>query len=166
MQTIDLVLVRHGEAGSAPVDEYRSLTEAGRAHVRQVGALLAAGPEAIDLVICSPLVRAVQTAELVTSPLAYDGEISARAEIAFPARLEQVLEVVDEAPAWVRGVMVIGHEPTMGLLARQLLGPAGATVGFRTGTALSLRWRRGEGHATARCLLSGRPPERVPLGAP
>lgn len=161
---LNLVLVRHGEAGEASADEYRALTEAGRRQVRAVGALFAAQPEPVDVVITSPLVRAVQTAETLAGALGLDGPITARPEIAFPARIEQVLAVADEVPGPTRGVMLVGHEPTMGVLARALTGEAGAALAFRTGTLVLLRWTRGEPRARPVFQISGRPPALERLG--
>jgi len=160
---VNLVLVRHGEAGDAPVDDHRALTATGRRHVRRVGQVLVAQPEPIDVILTSPLVRAVQTAEVIAGALGLDEQIHARPEIAFPARLEQILAVVDEVPGSVRGVLVVGHEPTMGVLTRHLFGATGPSVSFRTGTAVSMSWTRGRAEATPRYAVMGNPPERLDL---
>ncbi len=154
--------MRHGQAGQAASDELRSLTEHGRQYVQAAGALLLHQPEPIDLIITSPLVRAVQTADLMSSALGLHAEICARPEIAFPASLAQILDVVDETPAPVRGLLVVGHEPTMGVLAEHLVGRRG--VSFRTGTLLVMKWRRSTRQAIGSYTISGQPPARVDLG--
>lgn len=63
-----ILLVRHGEAvpyDTTPVDERRWLTEAGRAGVRDVALALAQRGVRLTHVYTSPLVRAVQTAEIL-----------------------------------------------------------------------------------------------------
>lgn len=154
--------MRHGEAGQAASDELRCLTEHGRQYVQRAGAVLLSQPEAIDVIITSPLVRAVQTADLVSSAMGLDAEICARPEIASPSRLDQILDVIDEAPAPVRGVMVVGHEPTMGVLTEHLLGRTG--VRFRTGTILVMKWKRSTRQAVGCYVVSGHPPARIELG--
>ena len=153
-----LVLVRHGEAEGAGFggDEQRALTEDGRRYVRAVGRLWAARAEAVDVLITSPLVRAVQTAEILATALGLDA-VTARPEVAFPATLEQLWAVIDEAPTHARGVMVVGHEPTLGVLASWLT-PAAATLPFRTGTALTLTIDRRTRAARVVHVISGRPP--------
>ena len=165
MPPLALFLARHGEAESAGFapDAQRALTDSGRRHVRAVGRLLAEDPEAIDLVITSPLVRAVQTAEILAGELHFDGPIRAEHDIANPASLEALTALATEVPPHVRGVLVVGHEPTMGIWAQALLGPRGTQVSFRTGTVLGVHWHRGAGHATGRAVIMGRPPERIPL---
>lgn len=155
--------MRHGEAGAAASDELRGLTEAGRMYVRRAGALLADQPEAIDRVITSPLVRAVQTAEVLAGTLGLDAEITAHPEIAFPARVEQLLDVAAQVPVPARGIAIVGHEPTMGMLLERLLGPVARQVPFRTGTLWVLRWRRGQTRAEPVYAISGHPPARVAL---
>jgi phosphohistidine phosphatase len=161
-----LVLVRHGEAEGAGFggDEHRALTEEGRRYVRAVGGLLVGLPEAIDVVITSPLVRAVQTAEILTGALGLD-EVTARPEVAFPAHLEQLWAVVDEAPAHARGIMVVGHEPTMGVFASWLTEAAGRHP-FRTGTALVLEVTRRPRAARLTHVITGRPATLHDLGGP
>lgn len=63
-----ILLVRHGEAvpyDTTPVDERRWLTPGGRAGVRDVAQSLAARGVRLSHVYTSPLVRAVQTAEIL-----------------------------------------------------------------------------------------------------
>lgn len=165
MTSLALFLARHGEAepgGFAP-DAQRALTEEGRRHVRAVGQLLADDPAAVDLVITSPLVRAVQTAELLAGALHLDGPIRADMDIAQPASIEALTALATEVPAHVRGVLVVGHEPTMGIWAEALLGANGPKVSFRTGTVLGLDWDRAARRATGRAVLAGRPPARIAL---
>ncbi|MCB9647234.1 MAG: histidine phosphatase family protein [Deltaproteobacteria bacterium] len=160
-----LVLVRHGEAEGAGFggDEHRALTEEGRRYVRTVGGLLAGAMEPVDALITSPLVRAVQTAEILAGALGLD-EVVARPEVAFPARLEQLWQVVDEVPAHVRGLMMVGHEPTLGVFA-SWLAEAAATIPFRTGTALTLAVDRRTRAAQVLHVITGRPATLTRAGA-
>ena len=79
-------LMRHGESvapSSEVPDESRWLNAEGRDHVRHVAAHLAEMGVVIDAVVSSPLVRAVQTAELVASIKAagpFDVSVSAYPE--------------------------------------------------------------------------------------
>ena len=71
-----ITLIRHGEAGDdAPRDEERSLTKNGRSEVRRVGAALERGGVHFGAVVTSPLVRAVQTAEITAAAVGYRGRV-------------------------------------------------------------------------------------------
>ena len=63
-----VTLIRHAEAGDdAPRDESRALTVRGRADARRLGRALARRGVRFTLIVTSPLVRAVQTAEIVAA---------------------------------------------------------------------------------------------------
>ena len=64
-----LLIMRHGEAGWHAQDERRELTDAGRQQVARVAAQLAEGDFRPELIWCSPLVRARQTAAIVAERL-------------------------------------------------------------------------------------------------
>ncbi len=65
-----LFLLRHGEAHHGSPDELRELTSVGRTEVRSNLLKAADRLPPLDLVFHSGLVRAIQTAEIVTSELA------------------------------------------------------------------------------------------------
>lgn len=123
-----LCLVRHAiaaERGAAyPDDDLRPLTPEGRLAMERAAAGLAVLVHPAAL-LSSPLVRAVQTAEIVgrawgleiqqTHFLASDG---------YDALLERV------AAAGVRIVALVGHEPWLGELASYLLTSDPNAVAF------------------------------------
>ena len=84
-----ITLIRHGEAGEdAPRDEERSLTKGGRAEVRRVGQALERAGVHFGAVVTSPLVRAVQTAEITAAAVGYRGRVVVSDKLipdAFPA---------------------------------------------------------------------------------
>lgn len=119
----ELLLVRHGIAQErAPdrEDAARALTPQGRRRSEQVLERLVAIGLRCDLLICSPLLRARQTAELaVAAGLAERLEISAA--LAPDGRSEALLR-----GQWKR-LGLVGHEPDLSALAARLLGaPAGS----------------------------------------
>jgi phosphohistidine phosphatase len=59
---VRLVIVRHTEAASGDPDELRPLTGEGRVHARRVGDELRGRGLVPDAVLCSPLLRARETA--------------------------------------------------------------------------------------------------------
>src|SRR5436190_6893002 len=74
-----IYLVRHGDAvpeDEAGSDRDRWLSPRGREAARILGRLLREQRVEPDAIVCSPLPRAVQTAELIAQGLDYIGHIS------------------------------------------------------------------------------------------
>jgi phosphohistidine phosphatase len=114
---MDLVLVRHAIAEeretfalTGKLDHRRPLTARGRKRMQQAAAGLRRLIPAVDLLATSPLVRAVQTAEIISD--AYGGiEVVEVAELAPEGAPESLLR-------WLQGqdgdatIVVVGHEPS------------------------------------------------------
>ncbi len=128
-----VLIVRHGEAVDtyqAESDAQRWLTDAGRQRVRRVADLLAAEEVRFDRVFMSPLVRAVQTAEILASPTSFEGPLTVWPALAggtTAAALSCLEQVGDDAT-----VALVGHEPLARVMSAHLTGIADYP-GFRTG---------------------------------
>ncbi|HEX7069657.1 MAG TPA: phosphohistidine phosphatase SixA [Rhodothermales bacterium] len=124
-------LVRHGIAEDPRIDRPdfdRALTDAGVERIRgQASALRRAGMK-LDRLLTSPLVRARQTAELLGETLG----VSLEEEMLLAAgcSLDDVQEVLGRIPD-ARHVMIVGHQPDLGEVVRQLTG---GIVKMRKGT--------------------------------
>ncbi|HXX67088.1 MAG TPA: phosphohistidine phosphatase SixA [Polyangiaceae bacterium] len=120
-----LYVMRHGPAEDhAPGgrDEDRALTPAGRERVVAVAEKLFEIGEAPRSIITSPLVRAVQTAEIVAIATLskHGGGVEVRREMA-PGG--DVLSLARKLTAAGRKrVMLVGHEPDLSTALRGLLG--------------------------------------------
>ncbi|MED5372355.1 MAG: histidine phosphatase family protein [Myxococcota bacterium] len=116
-----LTLMRHGLAERySQSDAGRPLTDPGRAIVRDVVRGLHNGGWLPGAVVCSPLLRSRQTAELVIEqypglPLEVLGEV-VQAE---PILLEELgwRDLIDP--------LIIGHEPGLSRMAARLIGAEG-----------------------------------------
>jgi phosphohistidine phosphatase len=152
-------LVRHEEAepGYDIPDAHRALTGKGRSRMRETGALVQKHAE-IDLIYTSPLVRTVQTAEILLAALGIDEPMYAREVIARPPTLRSIIDLVDGVAANVRGVALVGHEPTMSELAAEMLGIDVFPRPFKKGAVLALEWDRGSHRAKFRWLILGKGP--------
>lgn len=120
-----IYLVRHAHAVAAHegfADPHRHLSAHGRQVCRGVGRLLRQTGVRFDVVLTSPLVRAVQTAELVAKAVDYVGVIEARAALVPGA---QPGVAAAEILACEGAVAVFGHEPTISALAGFLVGQPG-----------------------------------------
>ncbi len=135
-----LYVMRHGPAedhAASGRDFDRALTASGRDRVRDVAKALSADDEQPHAVVSSPLVRALQTAEIVANVAKVEGAIETRRELA-PGGDAMAL-VRQLVSAGTKRVMLVGHEPDLGELAGRLSGrPFGAglqkamVVGFAT----------------------------------
>ncbi|MGE0322525.1 MAG: histidine phosphatase family protein [Polyangiaceae bacterium] len=107
-------LMRHSlaiQADHGLTDEQRYLSAPGRARATQMGQLLRARGVECDAIVTSPLVRAVQTAELVQAALKPDGsapwvQVLPTLAPGYPPRLP-----AEELAAFGVSVLVVGHEP-------------------------------------------------------
>ena len=127
-----ILLVRHADAVSETAflrDEHRTLSPGGRHQVRELAALLAETGLELGAVVCSPLVRAVQTAELLVRWLDWSGPIEASHHLA-PALASGSAAaewLVRSAEPLGSGVLAaVGHEPSVSYLARLLSGGPGS----------------------------------------
>jgi len=112
---VKILLVRHAEAAPGEPDELRRLTPGGRETARALGERLAARHP--DAVVCSPLLRARETAE----PIARAAGVSLQAD----ERLAPGAELSDLSAAVTgRGetVVVVGHQPDCGRIVLALTG--------------------------------------------
>jgi phosphohistidine phosphatase len=123
--TRTLYIIRHAiaaERGDAwPDDARRPLTHEGAARMRQVVKGLVELGVDIDLVLTSPLVRAVETAEIVSRGLKSKPRVvrvPALAPGGAPVRVAEALA----SHSTPRALALVGHEPELGELAGWLIG--------------------------------------------
>ena len=130
-----LYLVRHAiaeERGEAwPDDEKRPLTRDGAGRMQRIARGLRAIDAQVDVILTSPLVRAAQTAKILTDGL--EGHPEA---IQFPALTpgQKPARVASALAAHrkTRAIALVGHEPGLGELAAWLVG-AGQPLAFKKG---------------------------------
>lgn len=154
---MELLLVRHAIAEDPSPDrpdDARALTRRGRKRFRAaVGGLGRLGLS-FDHLLYSPVLRAVQTAELL-GPL-LEGESAVCEALAAPPDLA-LLSALSPLPC--RRLALVGHEPWLGELAALLLmgktGP-GENLGFRKGGVAWLEGDLSPGHMSLRAWLPPR----------
>jgi phosphohistidine phosphatase len=123
---VRVTLIRHAEAGDdAPRDADRSLTARGREDARQLGHALGKRGVEFALMLSSPLVRAVQSAEIVAAEIAYRDRIEVTDLLVPEAAASQVLTFLkstarrfDGAPS----IALVAHEPILSAVAAALIG--------------------------------------------
>lgn len=140
MSALTVLLMRHGHAvDDAPQlgDEGRWLTAKGRERTRHVAQQLAERKERPTLIWTSPLVRAVQTADIVASVLGFHEEIPAIAELVVDGRPRSVAQTLFAHNDHRDVLLLVGHEPSLTVLANMLIG-ANEWGGFRKSGLLAL----------------------------
>jgi phosphohistidine phosphatase len=158
---MDLYLVRHAIAFDAdpaqwPDDRERPLTKPGAKKFARSAAGLRELVPAVDLVLGSPLVRAWQTAEILTQKARWPA--AQRFEPLEPGRTPQ--EILDglQPLTSTRSIALVGHSPSLNELASYLLTTdAGrARVELKKGGVAYLSFDGGPqaGSATLRWLLT------------
>jgi phosphohistidine phosphatase len=153
-RVVRVTLIRHAEAGDdAPRDEARALTTRGRADARRLGRALARRRVRFTAIVTSPLVRAVQTAEIVAAATDYRGRMLATDQLqpeASPGDVVHLLATL--AREGETSVALVAHEPILSALAAALTGKArhpalrkaeALRIRLAAGAATpgSLRWR-------------------------
>jgi len=121
MKTI--YLVRHAKAGSAHSGDFdRTLNEAGLKAAHFMAELLEEKSVVPDLVIASPAIRALSTAEIFCDILGYPKEqIETRIEI-YEGGAGRLLKIVQQISNNCATAMLFGHNPTMTAFSNLLSG--------------------------------------------
>ena len=120
---MEIYLFRHGIAEDAKAghpDSSRALTDEGKKKTAEVVKAARRAGVAPSLIISSPYVRAVETAEIAAEGFGYKNDIL-RTETLVPHGLPENVwsELRDYRDA--EAVLLAGHEPLMGHLAAYLL---------------------------------------------
>ncbi|GAC1417987.1 MAG: phosphohistidine phosphatase SixA [Actinomycetota bacterium] len=124
--SIDLFIVRHGIAhdadpGEWPDDDERPLTQEGIQQFRKAARGLRNIAGAVDVVFSSPLVRAMQTADILAESAGWPEaqELKQlRSEVPTATLIEGLREVLKDGTA----VALVGHEPQLRGLVADLCG--------------------------------------------
>jgi len=133
-------VMRHMEAveGSDTLqDEWRYLTEAGRASaVKMSSAIVKIGPKP-RLTLTSPLTRAVQTTEIVAEKACRKNVVIASPLLLPGGDIRELVSCIKDSSDAKR-VLLVGHEPQLGSLVAALLGRADALISLKKGACVAL----------------------------
>lgn len=139
---VKVYLIRHAPAvvPTPGIDEaHRYLTLEGRQVCRQVGRVLREAEVSFDVLVTSPLVRAVHTAEILADAVDYLGVIASLPAFSPGASPRVAAEHILSSGAGA--VAVVGHEPSISDLAAFLVGQPGFSP-FRKGQVCLFEQRR------------------------
>ncbi len=119
-----LLLLRHAEAAwstDSQRDFARPLNERGREAAALLGSLMHERRVQPDLILCSPAVRARQTAALIIEAAALKSKQIHDARI-YEADTATLLEVLAQMQDTIREALLVGHNPGLSDLLTQLTG--------------------------------------------
>lgn len=133
--------MRHGDADAEVPeglgDEARALTPKSRQVMAAHLGSLTDRMTGVDLVLTSPLVRAVQTAQILALIQKHEGLLHAHRSL-IPDMPVGALDSVLRDHAG-KNLVVVGHQPSMGAMAARLLGIASFPKPVLPGTVIGIQ---------------------------
>jgi phosphohistidine phosphatase len=148
---MNLILWRHAEAeDSASTDLARQLTSRGRKQAQTMAKWLRNRLPSDAVILASPAARAVQTAEALTD------HYRIVKEIAPGAAAGDLVAAVGWPEGVAPTVVVVGHQPTLGLVVSQLVTGDETEWSIKKGGLwwLESRDRNGAGQVIVRAVIS------------
>jgi phosphohistidine phosphatase len=138
--TLRLFLVRHADADAEIPeglgDEARALTAKGRANTAVHFAALSERMGPISLILTSPLVRTVQTSQILSDSTQHEGLLRVHRCLLPEMPVGAVEPVIAEHAD--QNLVLVGHQPSMGALAAHLLGMQSFPKPVPPGTVIAL----------------------------
>ena len=134
-----IIFVRHAAAidrDADIADDRRYLTPKGRVFCRETARTMIKKGVEPDLILTSPLLRAVQTADILAESLAYIGPLAAVDELEPGFDLSGLKKILAYYPQ-VTELVIVGHEPDLSSIVCDLLGLTDG-FNFKKGSAIRL----------------------------
>lgn len=121
-----IFLIRHAEAidyetDTVKSDDYRFITPNGRSITRKVAKELKEELKDLEIVFTSPLIRAVQTAEIFATRLKIFSDVEVVNELRNECTVASLERLICNN-ASLSTVALVGHEPKMSLLVKSFSG--------------------------------------------
>jgi phosphohistidine phosphatase len=135
-----LVLVRHAAAvdgGSEINDETRYLTPEGRVFFRKTARTMLKNGVEPALILTSPLIRAIQTADILAESLSYCGPLVVRSDLRPGFGMHALGRMLDEYHS-AGEIVIVGHEPDLSVIIGFLLQLSG-WFSLKKGAAVKLK---------------------------
>jgi phosphohistidine phosphatase len=135
---MNLYIMRHANAGLSrgnPIlDAKRSLIKEGKEQCMLMGRVLSALTIQIDVIVSSPLKRALQTAQFVGTEIGYEGRIEISSALGLTADYSAFHQMVS-GYGDREGVLVVGHNPTLfQFLGHLMTGSDDVNIRMRKGS--------------------------------
>jgi len=118
-----LFLIRHAKSSwddAALPDKDRPLNDRGRRDAPRIGERLAKRDLKPDLIVSSPAVRALETAQIIAGKLDYRRKDMVVDDRLYAGEADDLLEVIRALGDRLKSVMIFGHNPALVELAQRL----------------------------------------------
>jgi phosphohistidine phosphatase len=144
---VNIYILRHASAGTRRlnplIDVKRPLDKEGKQQCLLVGSFLNALHVQFDLVVSSPLKRALQTASLVGMETGYEGQIQVSEALA-PSAAAKDFSALVAGFGNHENVLLVGHNPNLPVFLTSLLGPR-VNIRMRKGAIARVDYTRKPG---------------------
>jgi phosphohistidine phosphatase len=137
---MELYVVRHGiaeDGGEGMSDASRALTGKGRRRFQKTARAFGKRGNRLDLVLTSPLVRAVQTAEILADA-ADPEEVAVLEELDPRVGVESLRTAVAKRAGKADAVAIVGHEPQLSSLLAALSGVSQSDLDLKKGSIVRI----------------------------
>jgi phosphohistidine phosphatase len=132
---MQLYLVRHGiavEGGEGIADELRVLSDKGRRRFQKTARSFGKLGHKLDFILTSPLVRAVQTAEILAGATRHR-EVAVLEQLDPKFDVDALRAALQSRAGGAKAVALVGHEPQLSSFLAALSGVPPADIDFRKG---------------------------------
>jgi phosphohistidine phosphatase len=142
---MELYFIRHAIAeplgeGNDFLDERRRLTAEGRERMHQAALGLRALGVEFDLVLTSPLARAVETALIIGEVFEMDRGLIEQVAALRPEATPTSIFTVIKKQSGVESIALVGHQPSLGQeISRIVCGYADASIQLKKGGVCSVK---------------------------
>lgn len=135
---MNLYLMRHANAGmprgNPSLDAKRSLIKEGKDQCLLMARVLSALKVQVDIVVSSPLKRALQTAQFVGTELGYDAKVEISPALGPDADYADFQDMLAKYSGY-EGMLAVGHNPNVfQFLGRLITANGGAAIRMRKGS--------------------------------
>ncbi len=135
---MNVFLIRHGYAENIGSEYERGLTPRGAELLKETFSVLKKIEPRIDLIVSSPLARAMQTAKILRETFAIEQEIAEENALAHGAKTEDLLAMLNVLPG--DSIAFVGHQPDLSYHVSNLISNSGASVTFFPGSVAKVRF--------------------------
>ena len=133
---MNLYILRHASAGTRRanplIDVKRPLDKEGKQQCMLVGSYLNSLRVQFDLVVSSPLKRALQTASLVATETGYDARIMVSEALSPGATVPAFEKLVNDLNTH-ENVLIVGHNPNLAQFLAALISSSRMNIRLRKG---------------------------------
>jgi phosphohistidine phosphatase len=142
---MDLYIIRHAWAADRddsqwPDDRRRPLTEEGKKRFTKLAAKLVGNGMVPEVIATSPLLRCVQTAQILAGETAGKPEVVELAALQPDSDLAELMRWTARQAASRRRIAWVGHSPDVERLTGRLIGASEALIRFAKGGAAAIRF--------------------------